>query len=72
MEFHLIIIAIGLAAGFGYKNEDDQNAVILQKDIEQLGIAKAVSKYIDFPEDHIITKTVLNKYEILKEKGWIK
>ncbi len=65
-------IAIGLAAGFAYMNANDPNAVILQEDVKQMGIAKAVSKYIDFPEDHIITQTVLNKYEMLKEKGWIK
>lgn len=65
-------IAIGIAAGFGYAEPKDQNALNLQEDIKNMGIAKTVSKYIGFPEDHLITKTVLKQYEMLEEKGYIK
>ena len=65
-------IAIGLAAGFGYADPDDENAQIIQKDIKTLGIKKTISKYIDFPEDHIITETVLKQYNMLCEQGLIK
>lgn len=62
-------IAVGIAAGFGYAEPKDPKAQKLQEDVKQLGIEKAVSKYIGFPEDHIITKTVLEQYKKLKEKG---
>lgn len=65
-------IAIGLAAGFAYGEPRDPKAVTLQNDVKELGIEKAVSKYIGFAEDHIITQTVLKQYEMLKDKGWIK
>lgn len=65
-------IATGIAAGFAYAEPKDKKALKLQQEVNELGIEKAVPKYIGLPEDHTITQTVLKQYKKLQDRGWIK
>lgn len=64
-------IATAIAAGFGYADPADANAMILQEDIRTMGIEAAVSKYTGFSKNHIIVKKILEKYDEWKERGYI-
>lgn len=65
-------IAQAIACGFGYSEERDPKAVILQKTIAEKGIEKSVSQYIGEPADSDVVKHVVAQYEKMKTGGLIK
>ncbi|MBS7008600.1 mannitol dehydrogenase [Anaerostipes sp.] len=65
-------IAKGMAAGFAYSEPKDENAVILQEDIKELGIGEAVHKYTELDKDSPILQKVVEEYEALKARGLVK
>ena len=65
-------IAKGMAAGFGYTEPEDENAVKLQEEIKELGIEETVHKYTKLEKDSPILRKVVEEYEALKDRGLIK
>ena len=65
-------IAKGMAAGFAYSDPKDENAVVLQKDIKELGIEEVVKKYTGLETENPIFKKVVEEYQALETRGFIK
>lgn len=65
-------IAKGMAAGFGYAEPKDENAVKLQEDIKEFGIRTVIEKYTGLDSENLIFKKVLEEYQALESRGLIK
>ena len=52
-----------MAAGFGYTEPEDENAVKLQEEIKELGIEETVHKYTKLKKDSPILRKVVEEYE---------
>lgn len=68
LEYDLSIdnLLIGLAAALNFRNEEDDQAVELEKDIENLGLEKTIEKITEIKDKKIIEKIVEN-YEKLNK-----
>lgn len=61
-----------MAAGFAYSEPKDENAMVVQKDIKELGIKETVKKYTGLEMDNPIFKKVVEEYQALEARGLTK
>jgi mannitol-1-phosphate 5-dehydrogenase len=63
-----VYLCVGIAAAFLYINENDQSAAKVQETISKEGIGSAITKYCSLDQSGIIAETVIEFYNMIKNK----
>uniref|UniRef100_UPI0028A671B5 hypothetical protein n=1 Tax=Proteiniclasticum ruminis TaxID=398199 RepID=UPI0028A671B5 len=60
-------LARAIAALLLYINEEDPEAVVLQKDLKELGLSEVLHKYVGLSEEDALAKLIKKEYILLTD-----
>ena len=60
-------LARAIAALLLYVNEEDPEAMVLQKDLKELGLSEVLKKYAGLSEEDSLAKLIKNEYILLTD-----